>query len=312
VAAVSTRRAYPAHMAMERLTDAELEQWLADRRSGASAFTEDDLRELGLAEDEATGDDVPYVTWEWVKEYLQENWEAGDHMSIMARTNMGKSHLLGHVTTLCPGEELVIIDTKGGDPVLDRLGRAVKSYPPPWLSDVRAPDWMVSDERTAHDKAWGRHYRVVVPDSLRKRGGHHGIEEAREEVQKALRAAYRNGSTIVAIDEIRDLTDARPPGLGLGQLVDTMFRKARVRKVSLVAATQAPRYAGTSFYDQSTIYMIGSILDGRVRQRLDEIGGDTKRLQRALDRLPDRHFVLVHGRTMKAFQAPSKKALTRS
>jgi hypothetical protein len=152
----------------------------------------------------------------------------------------------------------------------------------------------------------------MVTDMLRKRGGHHGIEESREQVQKALRAAYRNGSTTIVIDEIRDLVDPKPPGLGLGPLVDTIWRKGRARHVTVIAGTQAPRWAGGSFYDQSARVFAGSILDARARQRMDEIGGDTRRLLKAMDRLPDKHFVMIRGREMVAFQAPSKKALTKS
>jgi hypothetical protein len=114
----------------------------------AVKLTDDDLRELGL-EDEPTGDDVPYLTWDEVRDRLKEEWEAGEHVSIVARTGQGKSHLIGHLTTLCASEELVLIDTKsGGDPVLNRLGRPVKSYPPPPLSDVRWPD--LGSQRRAH------------------------------------------------------------------------------------------------------------------------------------------------------------------
>lgn len=52
--------------------------------------------------------------------------------------------------------------------------------------------------------------------------------------------------------------------------------------------------------------------DGRVRDRLDELGGDTHRIERALRTLRKREFLLVHeGRNMLITRAPAERADTR-
>jgi hypothetical protein len=98
-------------------------------------------------------------------------------------------------------------------------------------------------------------------------------QEAQQQVYEALKRVYDEGNWVVFLDEIRDITDPKPPNLGLVSWVDQIYRKGRVKRVSIVAATQAPRWVPASFYDQASFAWIGRLADEQKQKRLLEIGG---------------------------------------
>jgi hypothetical protein len=106
---------------------------------------------------------------------------------------------------------------------------------------------------------------------------------------------YEEGGWVVVFDEIRDVTDpqsSRFRGLDLLGQVDLLYRKGRYRNVSIVAATQSPRWAPPAFYDQASFAWIGRIRDELRQKRLLEIGGLSKSELSYISTLKRREWLL--------------------
>jgi len=157
---------------------------------------------------------------------------------------------------LCQHDNVAIFDNKGDDPVLNATGaKAVKKLP----SRLR---------RTLdNDRPKDGWYRIVVADDLNK---------ARDQVGSALETIYSEGNWIVVLDETRAISDPRSPGLGLQPQLDRLWLRGRSRGICVVAATQAPRWVPTSFYDQCQFVWCSRIRDERAHQRIMEIGSMTR------------------------------------
>lgn len=92
-------------------------------------------------------------------------------------------------------------------------------------------------------------------------------------------------------DETRLLTGAEY--LGLGAHLDAVWISGRSRGITLLAASQAPRFLPSSFYEQPTYHAIGRVRDRRAIRRLGEIGGDTDILADVVPKLGDHEFLIL-------------------
>jgi hypothetical protein len=213
--------------------------------------------------------------WEWVEgeEGLSQVWKPGDHVSIFARTDWGKTHLVLKGLANLWDEEYpwLCVDCKGDDPMLQGFGHRVGKLPP-----------RIIRERF-HDS---QRYRIVVPYSVDQ------IPKAAATVREALRTARRETGWILHFNEARALTDPKAPGLGLSGQLQAYWRMGRPH-VTIIAETQAPRWVPTDMYDQSSHVYIGGNLDERARRRLGEIGGDTDNIWRTVSLLGEHEFLYV-------------------
>lgn len=202
---------------------------------------------------------IPTHSWNHVIRRVDQFWkpEFAPHHSLMGQNGAGKSHLIVHgILPLCLFDNVVIFDSKGDDPVLGASGaRPVRHLP----SKVR---------RTLdNDRAKDGWFRIVVYDE---------VARAQDQVGTALERVYGEGSWIVVLDETRAISDPRSPGLGLQPLLDRMWLRGRSRRICVVAATQAPRWVPSSFYDQCQFVWSSRIRDDRAHQRIMEIGSMTR------------------------------------
>jgi len=205
---------------------------------------------------------IPWVGWSTLSTRINQMWDPINtpHHSVVGLSGSGKSYLMvnGILKPMCPWDRVLFIDTKGDDPVSSSVGYPVRKLP-----DKR---WTVEDKRKKGDQWW----RLVVSDDYR---------EGRSQVSSALSTVYDEGGWVVVFDEIRDVTDAQSSrfrGLDLLGQVDLLYRKGRYREVSILAATQSPRWAPPAFYDQASFAWIGRIRDEQRQKRLLEIGGLSK------------------------------------
>lgn len=202
--------------------------------------------------------------WEWpaVSKYVNQAWDPENtpHHSIIGLTGSGKSYLAvnGILKPMCSMDRVILLDTKGDDPLVSGVGKAVRELPrETWYKKLtRRPEPM--------DSWW----RIVV---------HEDRAKAQQQVYDVLTRVYREGNYVIFADELYDLTAPKAPALNLGPQVETIYRKGRSRRVSLIAATQAPRYVPTSFYDQASFAWIGRLRDEDKQKRLLEIGGLSKK-----------------------------------
>jgi hypothetical protein len=221
---------------------------------------------------------VPWVSWPVLSAQVNRMWDPENtpHHSVVALSGGGKSFLIvnGLLKPMCAWDRVLIVDTKGDDPTLSHIGFPVKEIP--------RPKWKSRDQRKKGDQ-W---FRLIVNDDPK---------EGRGQVARALDRVYAEGEWVVVFDEIRDITDPdsnRFRGLDLLGPVDKMYRKGRYRHVSIIAATQSPRYAPSAFYDQASFAWIGRIRDEQRQRRLLEIGGMSRQELPLIAALKRRQWLL--------------------
>lgn len=202
---------------------------------------------------------IPTRSWRSVIRRVDTLWvpEFAPHHSVLGQNGAGKSHLIVHgLLPLCLYDNVVIFDSKGDDPVLAASkAKPVRNLP----NRVRR----TLDNNNPKD-GW---YRIVVHDEVRR---------AQDQVGNVLERIYAEGNWIVVLDETRAISDPRSPGLGLQPLLDRMWLRGRSRHICVIAATQAPRWVPTSFYDQCQFVWSSRIRDERAHQRIMEIGSMTR------------------------------------
>jgi hypothetical protein len=203
---------------------------------------------------------IPSRSWASVIRRVDALWQPqfAPHHSIMGQNGAGKSHLIVHgILPLCTDDKVLILDSKGDDPVLDAAGAKPVRAIPRQLRRVAMDDGKPRS-------AW---YRLNIYDEH---------DRAQEQVGAALERVYAEGQWIVVVDETRAISDPRSPGLGLQPELDRLWLRGRSRNISVVAATQAPRWVPSSFYDQCQFVWCSRIRDERAHQRVMEIGSMTR------------------------------------
>lgn len=221
----------------------------------------------------------PWVEWPQVAMWVNRAWDPENvpHHSIIALTGGGKSYLAvnGILRPLCAMDRVLLIDTKGDDPIVSAQGRPVRQ--------IETPKWW--EGKTRRPEPFDKWQRLVVSDDR---------DEARHQVRTALNRVYAEGNWVVYLDETWDITSKDPDvGLNLGGPLAKIWRKGRGRHVSLVAATQAPVEVPRLFYDQASFAWIGRIRDEERQKRLLEIGGMSKRDLPVLATLQRRQWLLA-------------------
>lgn len=201
---------------------------------------------------------IPDVPWHVIRTRLQRTWDVRQnaHHSVMAQIGGGKSYLARHgILDVCKYDRVLFIDCKGDDATLQGLGKVVNRFPRKAMRNARA----LMNEGKAGEN-W---FRLVTSRRW---------EIAKEQVGEALEAVMDEGDWIVVIDELRAITDARVPGLGLRPQWEAIRLRGRSRGIGLVDLTQEPRWVPGSFYTQSTYYWLGRIEDEAAQKRIAEIG----------------------------------------
>ena len=226
-----------------------------------------------------TENSYPWVHWPAVAMWVHRAWDPENvpHHSIIGLTGCGKSYLAinGILRPMCAMDRVLLIDTKGDDPIVSKQGRAVRQIETPkfWKGMTRKP------------RPFDQWQRLVVSEDR---------VEARHQVRTALNRAYDEGNWVVYVDETWDITGKDPEvGLNLGGPMAKIWRKGRGRHVSLVAATQTPVEVPRLFYDQASFAWIGRIRDEERQKRLLEIGGMSKRDLPVLATLARRQWLLA-------------------
>jgi hypothetical protein len=223
-------------------------------RSSRSARTAPDPKKLTAADIS-----IPSLSWDAVIRRVDKLWQPqyAPHHSLIGQNGAGKSHLITYgLLPLCLYDNVAIFDNKGDDLVLSATGaRPVRHLPNKFKR--------IMDEDRGKD-GW---YRIVAYDEPNK---------AQDQIGRALERIYSEGNWVVVLDETRAISDPRSPGLGLQPLLDRLWLRGRSRNICVVAATQAPRWVPTSFYDQCQFVWTSRIRDERAHQRIMEIGSMTR------------------------------------
>lgn len=209
--------------------------------------------------------EISTVPWSEISERIGRLWVPRDspHHSLIGMTRSGKSYLAvnGILRPHAVHDPVLIIDVKGDDETLSQTGQVVKELPHRYRRRLRRN--LIGEEPEAE---W---FRMVVSEDW---------HEARRQVRNALKQINYEGKKRkinwkIYADEIRALTDPKPPSLNLLPYFDEIWLRGGSRGIQLIAATQAPRWAPRSMYDQPQFHWIGNIEDEDAQKRLREIGG---------------------------------------
>jgi hypothetical protein len=244
---------------------------------------------------------------------MADNWHPGQHVTVLNPTGGGKSFLVVGPKGLLQlpmirDARVLFLDDKGADITTRDFGTRITSYPPTWR------------ERRARKKNNPEHWRLIVPDWhwSPKGGSDKGVDHAQQVVAEAIEAFYGEAenpndpnsskhakASVLAIDETFALTDTRPPSLNLAPLVKRGLRKSRYKGQSLVCLSQAPVGLPSDIYTQPTHLYVGQMQDQRYRERLREIGGNSKIIEAVVADLDEYEFLFLgnKGRHMQIVKA---------
>lgn len=223
------------------------------------------------------------IAWAQHRAWLDHNWHAGQHVSIVAVTGGGKSFLIRYgLLPLWKDYRVLVVDNKGDDPTLASLGHRVSS-------------WREIEDLEGNQDNQDRTYRLVVPEWDYRPGGRsaEGLRRAQEVVGTALHSAYRQGDWVIVLDETRAVTDSQSKfALGLQGVAENIWQRGRSRRVTLIAATQQPIWMPSSFYSQPSILYVARMLEPPT-DHLREIGGDTRLMKQVLPTLRRWEFLVI-------------------
>jgi hypothetical protein len=227
--------------------------------------------------------EVPRVAWPDHVAAMEDRYGDEDHVSIIAPTRYGKSHLVHHgLLPLLHNDHVLLIDVKGDDPVWNGIpARRVTELPT--RMKRKAIEWSNRHNEPDEPPGW---YRLVVPEEATR-------ESNRYRIYKALQTCKAEKHWVIVLDETRALTDNQPNGLNLSGAVDSVYLRGGYKQVTFIAATQGPRWVPSTFYEQAHHLYIGQMQDVNAQRRLSEIGGDTQQLISIVAALNRREFLYI-------------------
>jgi len=252
-------------------------------RADAAALLEDEPNDN-------TG--VARVPWEDFYAWLCDNWQAGDHVSLIAPTGAGKTHVIRYGLLPCwQRYPVLILQFKPKDSALRGLGREIKHFPnrldrlPYETRGLNSPKWKTDPE-------W---FRLRLPGyRFSTRAEPPSYRQARRLAGEAVDRSYWQGEWVLVIDEVRAISEARQPSLGLEAVLENAWQRGRSQPLTIVAATQQPANAPRSFFDQPWMIGIMKMLDAGRFERLAEIGGNTAAIKATLPTLRQDEILFIH------------------
>lgn len=265
------------------------------------SLSEDDLRELGFG-----GDEPPRVPWATHLRWLEESWHAGQHVSIFAPTEGGKTHLIRFgLLPLWTHYPVLWIRFKQRDATLRGMTNIVRAYPDrlrrlKWASRaVDSPKW-------ESDPEW---FILVIPAyhwSADPKREDANWRKARAIAGAAIDKSFHEGGWVLVVDEVRGVAGTSAPALDLGAPLENNWQRGRDQPITVIGGTQQPANAPSSMYDQPMHLYLGPTLDTSRVQRLGEIGGNTELIKRTLPTLRPYEFLYVHRQShrMEIIRAP--------
>lgn len=219
--------------------------------------------------------------WPAFLRWFGRNWYAGEHVILLGPAGRGKTYLAARILPL--RRYVVAIDIKGGkDPSLslDRLD-----------GFVNTSTWPHPKERKLVQQGPLR-LRLAPPNDRPEQ-----LPAMRATVRSCLTDVYVRGGWSVYLDECRVVVDPRA-GMGLGREVENLILVKRFEGVSVITASQAPRWIPHAAYDQSVHAFFWRNRDREVVKRLAEISGgfDRREIETAVAGLGFHEVLYVGGK----------------
>lgn len=199
-------------------------------------------------------------------------WRQGEHVALVGPTGTGKTTLA--LAILPRRAYSVVIGTKPKDRTLDRLQRTdgylrIRSWPPP-NADIR---------------------RVLLWPPFRALGD---TRRQAAVLRDAIGGIFAQGGWCLFADDVQYLQRQ----LGLAGELATLWLQARSVRITVVAATQRPRWVPREMWSQSTHLFIWHTSDPDDLRSLAGLGGaDTRQVREAVQGLGLHECLYVNTRT---------------
>jgi hypothetical protein len=195
---------------------------------------------------------IPRTSWAKFKREVVDAMEPGDHCCLMGPTKRGKSTMAAQL--LKPRPYVVVLDAKGGDDTVNGYGYELQH------------EWPIPDERRRLES--GKPIRVCLRPKSTSRDR---LREAHDLFARCIEQALTTGFWTIYVDELRLTSEGRT--IDLGPEIEVAYMTGRGRKVSMIAATQAPRWVPKAAFDQATHQFHWPIPDEDGWKRQAEISG---------------------------------------
>lgn len=190
---------------------------------------------------------APRIPWDEFRKTVFR-WKAGEHMSLIGPTGLGKTTMLVNVLPIHPF--VTVFATKPRDKTMSGLIRD-SGY-------VRFDRWPNGLDAQQYPR------RVIWPDATRLDS--HVTQKA--VFQDAFARIYREGGWTLALDETWYVDDI----LGLGREIKTYLLQARSLDISLLSAFQRPAWVPRELYSSSTHLMFWRTNDETDLRSLSGVG----------------------------------------
>jgi len=185
----------------------------------------------------------PYEEWPQAMRYLQQHWDVGQHVALVARTRSGKTTAARRMLTL--RDWVVVFGTKARDEDL--------------YDALQAQGYIVKEEWTPDDLSDNR---VILKPPL---GDGEDADFARQRAvfRKALIGLFSTGGWCLYLDEVRYIA----VDLNLRLELDRLYLQGGALGVTLVAATQRPRSVPLNVFEQASYFCLWRVSDREDRDR---------------------------------------------
>lgn len=212
---------------------------------------------------------TPTVLWGDFYPWFLEQWEQGQHVTMVGPTGWGKTVLATEILAL--RSYLVAFGVKGKDQSMDRMIRD--------LGLTRMQTWNpdIAD-------------RICLWPDIKGAGKNHR-QKQREVFLRAIDSIFRMGAWCTYFDEVVYLAET----LNLDDELKFLLNQGRSDNISVVAATQRPAFIPLAFYDMATHLFLWKYNDARNVARVAELTGTAAPVVRQeVMELPKYEFIYIN------------------
>lgn len=195
-----------------------------------------------------------------MRRHLLENWQLGQHATLVGPAGAGKSHLALTIGELTP--HLMVLATKRRDPLISELAR--KGYK--LVTSIDEIPLAVRAER----RAVPVHRRVLYWPGPGTGGSEKGKRAVQaRKIERALAYAEEHGDWAVLIDEGLWMSK----NLRLDKEMESLWFQGRSNGVTVITCAQRPSHLPLLAFSQATYLFLWKVNDRRDIERLREISG---------------------------------------
>lgn len=195
----------------------------------------------------------PRIPWDTLTSRLSRTWEQGDHVTVVAPTKHGKTHLALELAEM--SRFVLVLATKRNDPLVADLQRRGYQVTP----DTDGVLWAEREPVTPKVVVW--------PQFGEKVGARQRIILQQRALREVLDWADKTGGWTIVADETMWLHD----NLRLERELSALWYQGRTQRLSLIALMQRPSRVPRLAFSQATYLFIGKYADKRDIDALREI-----------------------------------------